>query len=54
MSWMLLWKIIFVVGVIVFAVMAVWVTIAGARDIRRLLARIEKSHEEKKTARFKE
>jgi len=41
---MLLWKIVFILGLIVFAVMAVWVTIAGARDIKRLFARIEQSH----------
>jgi hypothetical protein len=46
MSWMLLWKITFIVGVTLFAVMAVWVTIAGAKDIKRLFKRIEESHED--------
>jgi hypothetical protein len=34
--WIWLWKAVFVVGVAVFAVMAVWVTIQGWRDIRSL------------------
>jgi len=46
MSWMLLWKIVFVIGISGFALMAVWVTIAGAKDIKRLFKRIEESHEE--------
>ena len=44
MSWMLLWKIVFIVGVVGFAGMAVWVTIAGARDIKRLLKQIDNAH----------
>ena len=47
MSWVLIWKSVFVVGVAIFAVMAVWVTIYGARDIKRLLTRIDESHREK-------
>jgi len=44
-GWMLLWKIVFIFGVGIFAVMAVWVTIWGLRDIKLLLQRINKSHE---------
>jgi hypothetical protein len=44
MSWMLLWKIVFIAGVIGFSVMAIWVTIAGARDVRRLFQRLDESH----------
>ena len=47
MSWVLIWKSVFVVGVAIFAVMAIWVTIYGARDIKRLLTRIDESHREK-------
>ncbi len=44
MSWEILWKFVLIVGVSLFAVMAIWVTIAGARDLRRLLTRIDESH----------
>ncbi len=37
MSWMLLWKVMFVLVMTVFAVMATLVTLLGARDIRKLL-----------------
>lgn len=37
MTWMLLWKVMFVVVMLVFAVMATLVTVLGARDIRKLL-----------------
>ncbi len=43
--WIILWK-VFLVGVVcVFAGMAVWVTIGGAHDIKKLFARIAASHE---------
>ncbi len=45
-AWMLLWQIVFIVGVTVFAGMTVWVTVAGYRDIKRLIEKIKKSHEE--------
>jgi hypothetical protein len=44
--WMTVWKVVFVAAVGVFAVMAVWVTAAGLRDIRKLFATIERSHQE--------
>jgi|GEM_PF-1405282 len=37
MNWELLWKVFFVLVVSLFGVMSVFVTIFGARDIRRLL-----------------
>ncbi|HUT88802.1 MAG TPA: hypothetical protein VMY37_04860 [Thermoguttaceae bacterium] len=42
--WVLLWKTTLVVGLAVFAGMAVWVTIGGARDIKRLLKRLDEQH----------
>lgn len=36
--WIILWKVTLVVGLLAFAVLAVWVTIYGARDIKHLLA----------------
>jgi len=38
MTWVLFWKIVLVLALGVFAVMAVFVTILGARDIKKLLA----------------
>ena len=45
-TWELVWKIVFWVGLGVFAVMAVWVTIYGYRDIRTMLRRIREQHED--------
>ena len=42
--WVLLWKATLVVGMAVFAGMAVWVTIGGARDIKRLFNRLDEQH----------
>lgn len=42
--WMLFWKITFIVTIIAFATMAVWVTIGGYIDIKRLFARLNESH----------
>jgi len=42
--WVLLWKTTLVVGMAVFAGMAVWVTIGGARDIKRLFKRLDEQH----------
>jgi len=46
--WIILWKIVLVGGLILFGTMAVWVTIAGAFDIRRLFKRIAESHKQEK------
>lgn len=42
MSWMLLWKVMFVVVMLAFAVMASLVTVLGARDIKKLLKALGK------------
>ena len=44
--WILFWKVSLVVSMIVFSGMAVWVTIGGVSDIRRLLARLRDLPEE--------
>ena len=41
MNWMLLWKIVFVVVLALFATMTVLTTIYGARDVRRLLRSLD-------------
>jgi len=44
--WMTLWKIVLVVGLLLFAGMAVWVTIGGFFDIKRLLRSITERHQQ--------
>ena len=44
-AWMLLWKIVLIAGMILFGVMAVWVTIWGAFDIKKMLQSIQREHE---------
>lgn len=43
--WILLWKIVFIVTIAVFLVMAVLVSWFGAGDIRRLLQRLQDDDE---------
>ncbi len=43
--WIVLWKIVLIGGLILFGMMAVWVTIGGVFDIKRLFKRIAESHE---------
>ncbi len=39
--WTLIWKILFIASIVVFAGMAVWVTIGGYQDIKTLLQRLQ-------------
>ncbi|MEQ9410808.1 MAG: hypothetical protein RIK87_24060 [Fuerstiella sp.] len=41
MNWELIWKVVFIAVVSVFAVMSVLVTVLGAKDIRRLLKHLK-------------
>ena len=43
--WMGLWKTVFIGTVLVYAAMAVWVTVQGARDIKSLLATLRERHD---------
>jgi hypothetical protein len=43
--WILLWKIVLIGALILFGGMAVWVTIGGFFDIKRLFRRITESHQ---------
>lgn len=45
-TWQLIWKIIFIAGVLAFAGMSVWVTIGGWQDIRQLFARLRDNDDE--------
>ena len=38
--WEILWKAVFFIGVGIFAMMAVWVTIWGFRDIKKLFQKM--------------
>ena len=46
MTWEIVWKIVFVIVMAAFAVMAVAVTFLGARDIKRLLSALRESSDE--------
>ncbi|MCF6287369.1 MAG: hypothetical protein L3K26_19640 [Candidatus Hydrogenedentes bacterium] len=43
--WMGLWKWLMILSVGSFSIMAVWVTIQGARDIKSLLRTLREGHE---------
>ena len=45
MFWVWLWKTVFVFTLSGFSLMAVWVTIQGARDIKWLLEVLRSRHE---------
>ena len=42
-SWEVLWKVLFLVLVTIFAVMSVFVTVLGAKDIKRLLKHLNET-----------
>ena len=42
MDWAVLWKWFLITGVGVFAVVSVWVTVAGLADIRRMFAELRR------------
>lgn len=42
--WELTWKALFIGGLGIFAVMALWVAVAGFNDIRKLLAGLERKN----------
>ncbi len=44
--WVILWKVMLIGTVGGFSGMAIWVTIGGVGDIRRLFARINAGHEQ--------
>jgi len=49
--WIVLWKIVLIVAVVLFGLLAVVVTIGGAYDIKRLFARIAESHRQEEQDR---
>jgi len=47
MNWEWIWKIVFVLVTGLFAVMAILVTILGARDVRRLLQSLQDDEDDR-------
>lgn len=45
MTWILFWKVCFVVVLAIFAVMALLVTVLGARDVKKLLRALRDQQE---------
>jgi len=43
--WEGLWKVVFWLGLALFGSMAIWVTIGGFRDIKKMLRRLREQHE---------
>ena len=41
--WIYLWKSVLILGLVLFALMAVWVTIGGARDIKKLFKKMSQN-----------
>ena len=41
--WIWIWQIFFIAVLLGFGVMALWVTVAGFRDIKKLFARLKDS-----------
>jgi hypothetical protein len=40
MTWILVWKITLILGVVLFAGLTAWVTVRGWRDLRALLEKL--------------
>jgi hypothetical protein len=45
-SWSIIWKIVFVIGVSMFAILAILVIAGGARDIGKLIQRLKADEDE--------
>jgi hypothetical protein len=49
-TWSIIWKIVFIIGVSTFAILAILVIFGGARDITRLIQRLRKESQEPGTS----
>ena len=49
-SWSIFWKIVFILGVGMFAVLSFLVIIGGARDVAKLILRLKKDAAESETS----
>ena len=48
-SWSIVWKIVFVMGVSLFAILSVLVITGGARDIKKLIHRLKEDSKNSST-----
>jgi hypothetical protein len=48
--WILLWKIVLIAGVTLFALLAICVSIGGFFDVKRLLVVLRQQHAEQETS----
>ena len=39
--WMILWKAVFIFAIIIFTIMALWVTIGGYFDLKKLFKKLK-------------
>ena len=49
-SWTIFWKIVFIIGVGMFAILSILVIVGGAVDVRKLIQRLKKDAEESQTS----
>lgn len=49
-SWTIFWKIVFIIGVGMFAILTFFVIIGGARDVAKLIQRLKNNAEESETS----
>ncbi len=45
-TWMTVWKVVFIVVLAMFALLSIWVTIGGFKDIRELFAAMDAAQQE--------
>ena len=45
-SWSIFWKIVFIIGVGMFAILSIFVIVGGAKDIGTLIKRLKKEGED--------
>ncbi|MCK4854209.1 MAG: hypothetical protein KAT31_08100 [Bacteroidales bacterium] len=45
-SWSIVWKIVFIIGVSLFAILAAFVIVGGAMDTSKLIKRLKKEDEQ--------
>jgi len=49
-SWTIFWKVVFIIGVGMFAILSILVIVGGAVDVRKLIQRLKKDAEESQTS----
>lgn len=45
-TWMIVWKVVFIVVLALFALLSIWVTIGGFKDIKELFAAMDLAQQE--------